>query len=41
MATVVAVRDSDLVRLDEGRLREINKSFPAISLTIMRSSWTA
>ena len=36
MATVVAVRDSDLVRLTKADFEEINKSFPAISLTIMR-----
>ena len=36
MATVVAVRDSDLVRLTKADFEEIHKSFPVISLTILR-----
>jgi predicted acylesterase/phospholipase RssA/CRP-like cAMP-binding protein len=36
MASVVAVRDSDLVRLSEADFEEVNKSYPAISLTILR-----
>ncbi len=36
MATVCAVRDSDLVRLTKADFEEINKSYPAISMTILR-----
>ena len=36
MATVCAVRDSDLVRLTKADFEEINKSYPGVSMTILR-----